>query len=309
MHVVLGAGPVGSGTAELLTAAGHRVRVVTRSGTAVPGAEAVAASAADPVALRRATFGAEVIYNCVNPAYHRWATDWPPISKSILDSAAASGSVLVTMGNLYGYGPVDGPMTEALPLAAEHVKGQVRAAMWREAIAAHDAGLIRFAEARASDFFGPGALANSHLGQRVMPRLFGGRALTVIGSADQPHTWSYLPDVARAMVALGTDQRAWGHAWHVPSAAPATQREMIGRFAAAAGVPAPKVSVLPRLALRAAGLFNPQAREIAGILYQFDRPFVMDSSAATRALGLTATPADAAVTGHVAWWRNRLPAV
>lgn len=75
-----------------------------------------------------------------NPAYHRWPTDWPPIAKSLLTTAERSNAVLVTVSNLYGYGEVSGPMTENLPLAAYGPKGLTRVQMWRDALAAHDAG-------------------------------------------------------------------------------------------------------------------------------------------------------------------------
>src|ERR1035437_3834161 len=108
-----------------------------------------------------------------NPAYHRWPTDWPPIAKSLLTTAERSNAVLVTVSNLYGYGEVSGPMTENLPLAAYGPKGLTRVQMWRDALAAHDAGRGRATEVRGSDYVGRGA--QSHLGDRGVPRLLPGR--------------------------------------------------------------------------------------------------------------------------------------
>ena len=80
------------------------------------------------------------MYNCANPPYHRWPELWPPLAAAMLAAAERTGAVLVTMSNLYGYGPVDGPMTEDLPLRPTTAKGRVRAAMWHDALAAHQAG-------------------------------------------------------------------------------------------------------------------------------------------------------------------------
>ena len=79
-HVIVGAGPVGSATARLLAARGEQVVVVTRSGSGpeLPGVLRVRADAADSAALAGPARGAAVIYNCANPPYHRWASDWPP---------------------------------------------------------------------------------------------------------------------------------------------------------------------------------------------------------------------------------------
>ncbi|MHB8060966.1 MAG: NAD-dependent epimerase/dehydratase family protein, partial [Gaiellaceae bacterium] len=216
-HLIVGAGPVGSATARLLADEGESVLLVSRSGSGPDDVriEKIAADAADRATVLRLAIGASAVYNCANPAYHRWPTDWPPIASSLLQAAKECNAVLVTMSNLYGYGPVDHPLTERDELAARGVKGRVRAQMWEEAKAAHDAGQVRVSEARASDFFGPGESA-SHFG-RMIPRLLAGKTVRVIGSPDMPHSWTYVPDVARTLVTLARDERAWGRPWHVPT--------------------------------------------------------------------------------------------
>src|SRR5664279_4876541 len=159
-HVIVGAGPIGTSTALELVQRGHPVKMITRSGSGPVhgGVERLAGDVSDPVALAHLSGGAEALYNCANPPYHRWPELWPPMATSMLEVAARSGAVLVIMGNLYGYGPVDHPIREDDPLAATGTKGRVRVAMWEEALAAHLAGRVRVTEARASDFFGPGVV-------------------------------------------------------------------------------------------------------------------------------------------------------
>ena len=290
-HVVVGKGPVGSTTARLLAEEGHEVLVLSRSGgTGTELVEHRAVDAGDADALTAATRGAAAVYNAVNPAYHRWVTDWPPVAAALLTAAERTGAVLVTMSNLYVYGRPTGPMTPADPMPGTDVKGSVRTAMWRDALAAHEAGRVRVTEARAADFVGPQVpAAQSHL-MRQVGFLRRGRRAWVIGDPDARHSWAYLPDVARTLVTLGTDERAWGRAWHVPSAEPRSQREALTDLARALGAPPAKVSGLPWPVLRAVGLAVPMMREVVAIRHQWDADFVIDAAATTDTFGLTATP-------------------
>jgi nucleoside-diphosphate-sugar epimerase len=297
--LVIGAGVIGSRVARMLAEEGHYVSVVSRRGSGPAGVTHLAADAADAEAMARLADGAAVIYNCVNPAYHRWPTDWPPIAASLLGAAERSGAVLVTLSNLYGYGPAARslgvsaydqahPMTEATPLAATGSKGQVRARVRQDALAAHQAGRVRVAEVRASDFVGPAA--TSALGERIVGRVRQGKSASVLGHADRPHTWSFTEDVARMLVVAGTDPRAWGRAWHVPSNEPLSQRQVIGDFARAAGIGQVRVGTLPPVLMRGMGLVWPLMRELRETEYQFRDDFVMDSSAAQATFGLKPTP-------------------
>jgi nucleoside-diphosphate-sugar epimerase len=296
-HVIVGAGPVGRATAEHLLRLGHEVRMVTRSGSGPDGVERVAADATDMDRLAELAAGADALYNCANPAYHRWPQLWPPLARALLGAAERSGAVLVTMSNLYGYGEVDGPITEETPLAATEPKLKIRADMWREALAAHRAGRVRVTEARASDFIGPGA--SSLLTTMILPRVRRGQPVSLPANFDVPHSFTYTGDVGATLATLGTDPRALGRAWHVPTAPAVTLREVAQRFAALVGAPEPQLRVMSDAMLRLGGLFNTMAREFRKVRYQFDRPFVIDSSAAQETFGLTPTPLDDALRSVV----------
>jgi nucleoside-diphosphate-sugar epimerase len=290
LHVIVGKGPVGMTTAELLVAGGHEVRVLSRSGgRSGGGIEHRQLDAADADAVAGAARGAAVLYNAVNPAYHRWPTDWPPVAAALLSAAERTGAVLVTMGNLYQYGRPAGPMTPESPMAATDTKGRVRARMWADMLAAHEAGRVRVTEVRAADFVGPQVPAgHSHL-QRQLPALRAGRRAWVVGDPDVPRGWSFMDDVACALVTLGGDERAYGRAWHVPSAI-RSQRQALTDLAAALGRPQPRVSGIPWPVLRGIGLGSPMMREVVDVRHQFDQPYVIDASATTATFGLTATP-------------------
>jgi nucleoside-diphosphate-sugar epimerase len=296
LHVVVGAGPIGTGVAMLLADQGEQVRIVTRSGSGPsnPAIERVAADAADAARLRQLTSGAVAVYNCVNPPYHRWPTDWPPIAAALLSAAEASGAVLATTGVLYGYGPVSGPMTEQTPLAATTRKGRVRVKMWQEALAAHEAGRVRVTEVRASDYIGAGAAAL--FSAVILPAMAKGRTARVPADIDAPHSFTYTGDVARTLVTVARDERAWGKAWHVPTNPALSVRELAQRYFRVSGQPGVKVASLPRSALYLVAPFNPFVRELIEMDYQFRAPFLLDSSAATRTFGLTPTGLDAVLS-------------
>ena len=304
-QLVIGAGPVGSEVARLLAGDGHDVVVVTRhgSGPNLTGVRLVAADAASVDALLAAAPESAAIYNCANPAYHRWAQDWPPLAAAMLSYAERTGAVLAICSNLYGYGPVDGPMSEALPLAATGTKGRVRSQMWLDAKAAHDAGRIRATEVRGSDYIC--ANDNSLIGSsRVVPRILKGKSVSLIGSVDQPHTWTAPADAARLLVTVAAEERGWGRAWHVPSNAPRTQRQVVDDLADTAGVPHVPVKSLPGAMVTLLGLFSPAIKELAETSYQRDRPFVVDDSAARVTFGMAPTPWEEILSQIIGHYRH-----
>ena len=293
MQVIVGAGSVGTIIAGRLAAAGEHVKLVSRSGGGPvhPLIERVSADASDAVALRGVAAGASVIYNCVNPQYYAWTTDWPPINRALISAAAANDAVLAITGNLYGYGPgpfgPDRPMTEDTPLAATSRKGRVRVAMWQEALAAG----IRTFEARASDYISP----TSSIIELALPAMRAGKTVWLPGALDVPHSYTYIGDVAQTLITLATDERAWGRAWHVPSPPPMTGRSLLRTVARVGGLPAPRLRSYPLPAVWAAGLFDKFAKEFREVRYQHVKPFVLDSSRVTATFGLTHTPVDEAV--------------
>ncbi len=303
-HLVVGAGEVGSAIALLLADAGADVVLASRSGRGPddPRIRRAVVDAGSVDSLVQAAPRAVVIYNAVNPAYDRWQEDWPPMATAFLEYAQRTGAVLATVSNLYGYGPVDVPMSEDLPLAASGSKAQVRARMWRDAKAAHDAGLIRATEVRGSDYICPGA--QSMLGDRVMPRVLAGKGVQLLGDVDQPHSWTAPVDVARTIITVASDPRGWGRAWHVPSSAPRTQRQAVDDLADAAGVPRVKVSSVPGVVLWGIGLVNPIMRELKETDYQRDRPYLLDDSAARTTFDLEPTPWEDVLVSMVDHYRE-----
>ena len=290
-HLVIGAGEVGSALAKQLADLGKQVVLVTRSGRGPVHRliKKVAADASSLEDLISAAPEAVAIYNCANPPrYDKWATDWPPLAKAFLDYAQATGAVLVTCSNLYGYGPTEKILAENLPLSGTWVNSKVRAQMWTEAKKLNDQGLIRATEVRGSDYVAPGL--QSRFGDRVVPVLKSGKPVQLLGEIDHLHSFTAPEDVATLMRTIALDERAWGKAWHVPSNAPKTQREVVEDIAKELGLANVKVGSVPKPILKVLGLFNPTIRELNNGSYMFNVAFVLDDSAAREKFGLKPTP-------------------
>jgi nucleoside-diphosphate-sugar epimerase len=229
LHVVVGAtGGAGGALVRELAGRGRRVRAVSRKpAAALPqGVEQLAADAADPAQMRTACQGATVVYHCAQPPYERWAAEFPALTASIAQAAAAAGARLVYADNLYAYGPVAGPITEDLPALATTKKGRVRTLMAERLLAAHRSGTLQVAIGRSSDYYGPGG-ANSAVGDILFGAAATGKAARWLGRLDVPHSLNYLQDVARALLTLASRPEAPGEVWHLPAAEPLTGRRFV----------------------------------------------------------------------------------
>ena len=290
---------------DALLQSGRRVRMVNRSGRAsVPeGVEVVGGDAADPTFTREASAGASVVYFALNPPYDKWPELFPGLQAGVLEGAASAGAKLIAVENLYMYGSTGGrPLTEDLPYAANTRKGKVRARMSRELMEANASGKVRVAIGRASDFFGPRVLASA-AGEQVFGRAVAGKSAQVAGDPDQPHTYTYAPDIGRGLVILGEREEALGRVWHLPSPETVTTRRFVETIFEEVGKPA-RVQAAPKILLRAMGLFNPPLRETIEMLHEFEEPFAVDHSAFERTFGMHASPLRDAIRETVRWYRQ-----
>jgi nucleoside-diphosphate-sugar epimerase len=309
LHVIFGTGPVGLAVMDELVSQGKRVRMVNRSGlkTAPAGVESLSGDVTNLDFARQAASGATVVYFALNAPYTDWVRQFPPLQKGVLAGAMAAKAKLVVMENLYGYGKTDGkPMTEDLPLNADYDKGQTRVAMSRELMAAHQAGNVRVAIARASDFYGP-RVKESSMGERVFPPAIQGGTIQLVGKLDQPHSYTYMPDVGKTLAILGERAEADGQVWHVPSDRPVTAQQFIDLILKETGQK-PKLQVAGKTLMTLLGLFMPMMRELKKTLYQFDAPFIIDSRKFERAFGLKATSLEDGIRATIAWQREQLRA-
>jgi nucleoside-diphosphate-sugar epimerase len=174
--------------------------------------------------------------------------------------------------------------------------------MAKDLMAAAEAGKVRVAVGRASDYFGPRGLLSA-MGERVFYPALAGKKAQVMGDPDQLHSYSYLPDIARGLIALGESDEADGKAWHLPNAPAVTTRQFVEMVYAAAGTE-PGIQAMPRIMVSVVGLFNGNVRELKEMLYEFEEPFVVDDSRFKAAFGGSPTPLPEAIDATVAWFRS-----
>jgi nucleoside-diphosphate-sugar epimerase len=305
LHVVFGAGQVGRAVTSRLAESGVSVRAVSRRRPAglVAGVDWRSADLTDPAGAIDAAQGATVVYQCVNAPYTQWPQLFPPLQHNVLVAAERADALLVTLENVYGYGPTAGKaMTEDLPLAATTSKGRTRAAMTEELLAEAQAGRVRMAIGRASDFFGPG-VTESTLGSRVFGHAVAGKRADFVGDPDLLHTYSYVPDIATGLVTLGTDERAVGQVWHLPGPETVTTRALLELVSREVGHPVGARAV-PKFMVSLLGLVNPMMRGLAEMSYEFEQPFVLDTSKYQSTFTTATTPLATAISDTIAWYET-----
>jgi nucleoside-diphosphate-sugar epimerase len=293
MHTILGAGGV-IGTLLLpeLAAQGTPVRLVSRRATMTGGAkEVVQADLSNRQSVIDAVAGSDVVYLLAGLKYElrAWQELWPRIMANAIEACQRANAKLVSFDNVYMYGRVDGPMTEETPFNPCSRKGEVRAKIAQKLLGEVKAGGITAMIARAADFYGPNArtgVANI----LVFDKFAKGGKASVMVTAALPHSYTYTPDAAKALVTLTRAKDPWNTTWHLPTAPdPPTGKQFVEMAARTFGVP-PKYSILQPWMLRMVGLFDATVREIPEMLYQNAYPYHFDSSKFRKAFGVDATP-------------------
>jgi nucleoside-diphosphate-sugar epimerase len=304
LHVVLGAGQIGTRLANLLADRGERVRLVARRQPKLEraGVERLAGDITDLAFAESAGRGAAVVYDCMNPPYPEWQRLLLRIGRGSLHAAKTASAKLVALDCLYMYGRPDGPMSETSALAPCSRKGKLRVELAELRLGAMRRGEVDVSIARASDFFGAD-LPFSAFSDRFFQRIYAGKAAECMGDPDALHSYTYADDVAIALATLGTREGSSG-VWHVPTNAAESTRALSTRIGDALGLSV-EVERVPKIALRAVGLFVPFMREIVEMTYQWEQAFVIDDSRFRAAFGVEPTPIDDAVDAIGRFARGR----
>jgi len=304
-QLIIGAGPVGMAVSDELLRKKIPVKIANKSGKLFTPAsmEVLKLNAADPSEVRKAALHASVVYNCTNVPYNRWTDLLPAIHHSIIEGIAGTEAKLVVMENLYMYGATQGKViTEDLAYQPCSRKGEVRARMSEALFNAHAKGKIRAASGRASDFFGPRAL-QSALGERVFYPALEGKTAQVLGNPDLLHTYTYVPDIGKALVVLGERDEALGKTWHLPNPETVTTRQIIEMIYKKLNYPT-KIKVASKGLIRLIGIFNPIVSELAEMMYEFEEPFLVDDTKFRKLFSLPATPLAKAIGETIEWYKH-----
>jgi nucleoside-diphosphate-sugar epimerase len=292
MHTILGAGgSISDALVEELSVRNLPMRLVSRTARSTPGAaQSLSADLTNLEQTIDAVAGSEIVYLLAGLRYDHelWAATWPHIMNNVIEASKRANARLLFFDNVYMYGRVHGAMTEETPFRPTSKKGETRAAIATTLIDAWKAGNLTALIARCADFYGPGA-KNGIPNVMVFEPMSQGKTPMCLVSDALPHSYTYVPDAAKALVTLAQSRSAWNQTWHLPTAAPAlTSREFITAAATAMNRPA-KYRALSRPMVKIGGFFNPMVREVYEMLYQNDAPYLFDSSKFTREFAFTST--------------------
>ena len=297
---VLGAnGRLSRTVAKAFLEAGHSVIAVTRSGkplAELSGAAFIAADAMKADELIRATKGADIIFNGLNPLYTEWEQKVMPMARNVMAAAKANGAMHVFPGNVYGYGsPMPMELREDTPMRPTTEKGRIRVAMkqmFRDE--AERPGGVQTAILRAGDYFG-GTGTGSFFDMVSVSKLAKG-VFTASGPENLVHEWAYLPDFAQAfvkLVAVREELRPFenlnfpGHAITELQLKAAVERA-VGKTLT--------LKHLPWTMLKIMGLVMPMMRELSRMAYLRFEPHRLVSSRLESLIGpIPHTPLEDAV--------------
>ncbi len=302
--LILGAqGRLGSAAADAFWSAGWRVIAQARRG-------ALQTPLTDTAALAQAAAGASVVVYAVNPLYTAWDTDLLPLARAGMDVAQRLGALFMLPGNVYNYGQqmpaLLGADTPERPTTAKgRLRQQLEAELADRASPRAESAGLRSVVIRAGDFYGQAV--GTWIDQLIAKKLAQGK-LSYPGPLDVPHAWAYLPDLARAFVAVAERSlqgplSSTGHTRLQFAGHTLTGQELLdgltsaaralGVAGAARGLQHSRMHWAP---VRMAGLFVPMLRELAKMSYLWGVPHALDGSALQRLVGpLPATPLDSAL--------------
>ena len=289
--LVLGYGAVGRAVTAALAARGDTVRVGQRSRPAdLPaGVGFTPCDLLDPQAVRQAVAGAAQVVLAVGLPYDSriWKVSWPPVMTNLIAACAETGTRIVFIDNLYQLGRQTGPRREDMTLTRKGRKPAILSQVTRIWMGARDR--VRLAALRCTDFYGPGVPV-SHVGSTGFGALAQGRPALLLAPPDTPHDFAYVPDIARAVLALldaGDD--AYGQVWNMPCAPTLTPRQILTLGARAIGVK-PRINAIPFWLLPPMGLFVRFIGEMLDVGFTWDGPYVVDGRKFTERFRFQVTP-------------------
>ena len=295
LHTILGAnGAVGRELSRALNARALRLRQVSRHPQReFPSDEIIVADLTNAASTAAAIAGSDVVYLTAGVSYSTaaWQADWPRIMANVIDGCERSGAALVFFDNVYAYGEVAGTMTEETPFNPCSHKGELRARIATTLLDAIRSKRVNAMIVRSPDFYCPSepGCTTGLLNAIVFDRLRAGRAPQWLGNPDAPHSFSYTPDLGRSLALLSTNAAAFGQTWHVlTTPEQLSGRELVHLAAGIADVQA-KLQNAPRWMIRMLGLFQPMMREQVEMMYQYEQPYIFNSTKLEHTFGVSAT--------------------
>jgi len=308
-YTIIGAGgAIGTPLAQELLKNGNPVRLLSRSGKTMEGAESRKVDVFNPQELTEGIRGSKVAYLLVGLDYNAklWQEKWPVVMQNTINACKETGVPLVFFDNVYMYGPVQGKMTEETPFNPSSKKGAVRAKIANMLLEAMQRGEVTASIARSADFYGPWADEKSMFFQTVFKNFSEGKKAQWLGNPAMAHTMSYTIDCAKALVTLADDPSSFNQTWHLPSKnPPLIPTDLIKLAANEMGVPYKGVQAAPKWLVRIIGLFVPIMKEMVEMVYQNEQVYWFDSSKFEQKYGFAPTSYEEGIRETVKFFNLR----
>lgn len=275
--LILGAtGRFGRHMTTALQAAGWQVRSFNRKSDTLPAA----------------AMNVDAIVYGWNPTYDKWQSECLGQLQQVIDAAHASKATILFPGNIYPYSnQMPATLDETTPHQADNTLGKIRITM--ETML--QASGVKVIILRAGDFIDTEPKGN-WFDMIITKKTHKTCKISYPGNPDIPHAWAYLPDLARAFVALA-DKRDELPTFTALNFAGYTLSGL--QVAALLNAKVQKMSWLP---IQIARPFWPVAKHLLEMRYLWNTPHQIDGSALLKILpGFRETPLNVAMQAAVSF--------
>lgn len=248
--------------------------------------------------MAQAAMGADLIINALNPPkYHNWAKLIPQITTQVIAAAKASGATVLVAGNVYVYGTAPGPWGPDTPHRPNTRKGRIRAAMEAAYANAATKG-VRTIILRGGDFIAP--KDPRAIWNMITLKPLAKGTITSFGTPAKPRAYAYLPDMARAAVALAEIRTTLPAFADVPlPGLTLSMADLAAEITVQTGKPV-RIKLFDWWLIRLLSPFWELARELLEMRYLFDLPHSLSTQTLARLLpGFKPTPLSQVVAEHL----------
>jgi nucleoside-diphosphate-sugar epimerase len=305
MHTILGAGGVvANEVVQELRKNNVQYQLVSRKPRKAGDERWIGADLMDAKAVKDAVKGSSVVYLVAGLAYdfRIWQDLWPRIMTNTIEACRTANAKLIFFDNVYAYGLVKGAMTESTPYNLSSKKGEVRARIATQLMEETRRGNLYALIARAADFYGP-KYDKSVIGVMAFERLAKGGSAMLMMSDSSVHSYTYTPDIGKALYILAQNDSSFNQVWHVPTAPnPLTGKQFVEQIAAAFGVK-PRYNVLGKFMMSILGIFNHDIKEVVEMLYQWESDYIFDSSKFEKEFSVKSTPYEVGIKEAAATYK------
>ena len=228
--------------------------------------EIIEGDVSNPLDLKRAFEGVEVVYYCINVPYHKWEEQALQLLKNCVDAAVENKTKFVFPGNVYVYGHAKyNPVDEKHPHAAHTKKGQIRMEMEEMlALAKKDEGLD-YTIIRMPDFYGPYVI--NGFSEQLFINAIKGKTMRWVGNLDVELEMIFIEDGGEAMVKAALSKQSNGEVFNIPGYGITSSRKFLQEIVDLAGSKSRFSTINSDLFFKIFGLFNPVVKELVEMLY------------------------------------------